>query len=96
MVKHPSVPADRRTEADFIGNVQLTPLQVLPLDIMTNLGTVPAGSSGETNGLTTQHLSDLIAGTSDKLLKSNFTDFINIVLHGDLLMEVREIFLEAD
>ena len=65
-------------------------------DVIKNLKTFPAGSSGGPDGLTAQHLSDFIAGASDEQLKTNLTDFVNVVLQGDLPTEAREIFLAAE
>ena len=89
--KHPAAPSDRRPAADFKGNTRFTLLQVSSEDVIKNLNTFPAGSSGGPDGLTVQHLSDLLAGAPDEQLKANLTDFVNVVLQGDLPTEVREI-----
>ena len=56
------------------------------------LKTFPARSSKGPDGLTAQHLSDLLAGASDEQLKINLTDFVNVLLQEDLPTEVRDIF----
>ena len=38
----------------------------------------------------------IIIGAPNEQLKTNLTDFVNVVLQGDLPTEVREIFLAAD
>ena len=67
------------------------PLQVSPEDVLRNLKTFPAVSSSGSDGLTAQHLSDLLAGALDEQFKTNLTDFVNVVLQGDLPTEAREI-----
>ena len=64
--KHPQAPSHRRPAAEFKGNMRFMPLQVLPDDVVRNLKSFPAGSSGGPDGLTAQHLSDLLAGALDE------------------------------
>ena len=90
--KHPAAPSDPRPAAEFKGNKPFTPLQVSSEDVIKDLKTFPVGSSGGPDGLTAQHLSDLLAGAPNEQLKTNLTDFVNVVLQGDLPAEVREIF----
>ena len=89
--RHPQAISDRRPAAEFKGNMHFMPLQVSPEDVVRNLKTFPAGSSGGPDGLTAQHLSDLLAGAPDEQFKMNLTDFVNVVLQGDLPTEAREI-----
>ena len=42
-----------------------------------------------------QYLIDLLAGASDEQLKTNVTDFINIVLQGELPTQDKEILFGA-
>ena len=42
--------------------------------------------------MTAQHLSDLLSGAPDEQLTTILTNFVNVVLQGDLPTEVREIF----
>ena len=62
-----------------------------PEDVVKNLKTFPAGSSGGPDDLTAQHQSDLLAGAPDEQFKTNLTDFVNVVLQGDLPTKAREI-----
>ena len=94
--KHPVAPSDHRPATKFKGNTWFTPLQVSSDDVIRNFKTFPAGSSGGSDGLTVQHLSDLLEGAPDEQLKTNLMDFVNVVLQkGDLPMEVRAIFFVA-
>ena len=61
-------------------------------DVIKNLNTFPAGSSAGPDGLTAQHVSDLLAGALNEQLKTNLTDFVNVILQGDLPTEIRDIF----
>ena len=89
--KHPQAPSDRRLAAEFKCNMRFMPLQVSPEDVVRNLKTFPVSSSGGLDGLTAQHLSDLLAGAPDEQFKTNLPDFLNVVLQGDLPTEVMEI-----
>ena len=40
--------------------------------------------------MTAQHLTDLLAGSPGEQLKTNLTDFVNIVLQGELPTQVNE------
>ena len=53
----------------------------------------PAGSSDEPDGFTAQHLRDILDGPPDEQLKTAVTDFVNVILNGELPMPVREIFI---
>ena len=77
--KHPGPAVDRRTPIDPTGNLRYTPLQISPDDIRKSLPTFPIGSSGGPNGLTPQHLIDLLAGDSDNRLLNALTDLINLM-----------------
>ena len=50
-----------------------------------------AGSSWGPDGLTAQHLRDILSGAPDEKLKAALTDFINILLNGELPLSVKEI-----
>ena len=66
--KHPAAPSDRRPAVEFKGNTRFTPSSE---EVIKNLKTFPAGSSGGPDGLTAQHLSDLLAGAPNEQLKTN-------------------------
>ena len=89
--KHPPAPQERRPAAEFKGNLRFSSLQVSSEDVIKTLRTFPAGSSGGPDGLTAQHVTDLLAGAPDEQLKTNLTDFVNIVLQGELPTLVNEI-----
>ena len=80
--KHPAAPSDRRQALYFKGNVRFLPLQVSPEEVMKSLKTFSAGSAGGPDGLTAQHLWDLLAGAADDKLKTKLSDFMNVVLRG--------------
>ena len=72
------------------------PLQVSPEEVMKSLKTFVAGSAGGPDGLTAQHLLDLLAGAADDKLKTNLSDFVNVVLQGVLPIQQQRPFLAAD
>ena len=61
--------------------------------IIECLKTIPGGSTGGPDELTAQHLRDILSGAPDEKLKAALTDFINILLNGELPLSVREILL---
>ena len=89
--KHPPAPTDRRPTCSYTGNLRFQPLQVSSDDIMKSLRTFTAGSAGGLDGLTASHLSDLLNSATDDKLKDSLTDFVNLLLKGDLPVPVREI-----
>ena len=91
-VKHPPAAQDRKQAYDFVGNTRFQPLQVSPEDVIKCLGTFPAVSSGGPDGFTAQHLRDILPGAPDEKLKTTVTDFVNVILNGELPMPVQEIF----
>lgn len=90
--KHPPAPHDRSTTLPDVHDSFYYPLQVSDEDVLKCLKTFPAGSSGGPDGLTPQHLKDIVCGTFDPELMSTLTDFINIILTGDIPSAVRRIF----
>ena len=78
--KHPGPAVDRRTSFDSTGNFRYTPLQISPDDVRKSQRTFPLGSSGVPDGLTPQHLIDLLAGDSDSRLLNALTDLTNLML----------------
>lgn len=59
---------------------------------MKYLRTFPAGSSGRPHGLTVQHLSDILTEQTDETLLNKVTDFVIIILDGELPLPARDIF----
>ena len=89
--KHPGSAVDRRTPIHPTGNLRYTPLQISPGDVRKSLRTFPLGSSGGSDGLTPQHLIDLLAGDSDNRLLNALTDLINLMLAGKFDSEINTI-----
>ena len=67
--KHPGPASDRRPPIDSSGDTRYTPLQINSYNIKRALRTFPSGSSRGADGLTPQHLVDLLAG-DDMLIQS--------------------------
>ena len=56
----------------------------------------PCGSAGGPDGLTSQHLKDMIgppAGEGESALNSTLTSFANRVVSGVILAEIQPVFL---
>ena len=90
-MKHPDAPPDRKTPCDPTGNTRFVSFQVEAEDVHKSLKTFPAGSSGGPDGLTPQHLLDMIAGAPDEKLLEAVTDFTNVLLSGKLSTTIREV-----
>ena len=88
--KYPNTPENRRQPSEFRGNLRFQALQISPEDMIKNLKTFPAGSSGRPDGITPQQLLDLLTGPPDGTLKTVVTKFTNITLSGNLLQPIRE------
>ena len=91
--KHPAAPSDRRQAIYFKGNVRFLPLQGSPEEVMKSLKTFPAGSARGPDGLMAQHLLELLAGAADDKLKTNLSDFLNVVLQGVLPIQAADPLL---
>ena len=89
--KHPPAPHDRKPTPSSIGSARFEHLQVCPNNVIKYLRTFPAGSSGGADGLTVQRLTDMLSSASTDKLKTSLTDFVNLLLMGELPVEVREI-----
>ena len=66
--KHPPPAADRRLPCDPADNPRFEPLQVSSDDVGRALRSFPLGSSGGPDGLSPQHIADLVAGATDDSL----------------------------
>ena len=53
-------------------------MQVYKEDVMKALRTFPLGSSGGPDGITPQHIMDLLAGSTDDSLQQALVDFLNL------------------
>ena len=80
--KHPGPAIDWRAPIDLTGNLRYTPLQIGPDDVRKSLRTFLLGSSGGPDGLTSQHLINLLAGDSDSRLLNALTDLIILCVQG--------------
>ena len=89
--KHPEPATNRHTPVDPTGNTRFTPLQVDPEDIKRSLRTFPLGSSGGPDGLTLQHITDMLAGDNDGRLLNAITDLVNLLLTGKFDKEINTI-----
>ena len=94
--KHRAASSDSRQAVDLKGNVRFLPLQVSPEEVMKSLKNFPAGSAGDPDGLTTQHLLDLLVEAADDKLKTNLSDFVDIVLQAFNRFTQERSFLAAD
>ena len=91
---HPEPPADRRPFCDPKGNLWFHPLQVSAKKIkkvLQTLQTFPFSSMGGPDGLTSQHLKELLAETPDSKLFSSMTQLINLILAGSYPIAINEI-----
>jgi len=59
--KHPSVPPDRRSQCAPSSSNRFAPLQITIGDLMSAVRTFPPGSSGGPNGVSPQHIKDMLA-----------------------------------
>jgi len=58
---------------------------------MRALHTFPLGSSGGPDGITPQHIRDLLTGSTDDSLQQALVDFVNLMLAGSFDKEVNSI-----
>ena len=72
-------------------DMRFDPIQITPDDVTKCLRTFSTGSSGGPDGLTAKHLRDMISGATGETLKSAVTDFVNLLLRGDLPRNICEI-----
>ena len=89
--KLPGPAHDRRTPCDPKDNPRFEPLQVSKEDIVKTLRTFPLGSSGGPDGITAQHIRDLLAGSTDDSLQQALVDFTNLMLSGAFDEEANSI-----
>ena len=89
--KHPGPASDRRVPCDPRDNPRFEALQISKEHIMRALRTFPLGSSGGPDGITPQHIRDLLAGATDDCLQQALVDFVNLMLTGAFDEEVNSI-----
>ena len=78
-----------------MGNLRFEPLQVSADEVKKVLHIFPLGSSGGPDGLTAQHLKDLLAEASDDKLLGSITQLINLMLAGSFPTDVNKIIFEG-
>jgi hypothetical protein len=59
--------------------------------MMKCLRSFPRGSAGGPDGITPQHLQYMLAGAADEKLKNAITDFVNLLLEGNLPLAARQV-----
>ena len=90
--KHPGPAADLRTSVDPNNNFRFEPLQICSGDVFEALYSFSLGSSGVSDGLTPQHITDLLTGLTDKNLLQALTDLVNLLLARSINNEVTIIY----
>ena len=91
--KHPQAPEDTRPFQDPKESSKFTPFQATFSDISKALRSFPLGSSGDPDGVTSQHFSDLINNNADVMLLQTLTDFVNLLLSGYIPNDVKDIIV---
>ena len=89
--KHPAPAKDQRIPHDPGDNPRFRALQVSKDDIVGALRTFPLGSTGGPDGITPQHIRDLMSGATDDNLQEALVDFVNLTLAGAFDEEVNSI-----
>ena len=82
---------DRRPPCNPKGNRRFLPLQISLEDVKKALHTFPLWSSEGPDGLTPQHICDIMLGTSDDKLLNAITTLINLMLAESFNKEINEI-----
>jgi len=67
------------------------PLQVSSDDVRRALRSFPVGSSGGLDGLTPQHILDLLTGATDESLEQAIVGWVNVMLAGSFSAEINEV-----
>ena len=89
--KHPPPAADRRLRCDPADNARFEPLQVSSDDVVRALRSFPLGSAGGPDGLSPQHIADLVAGATADSLQQALVDWVNLLLAGSFDKDVNTI-----
>jgi len=91
--KHPCPAHSHRTPSDPGDNPRFEALQVAKEDVMRALGTFPLGSSGGPDGITPQHIRNLLTGSTDDSLQQAM---VNLMLAGAFDKEVNSVIFGQD
>jgi hypothetical protein len=94
--KHPPAPVDRKTPCDPASSERFTALQVSNEEVSRAISSFPAGSAGGPDGITPQHLKDLMAFGVDENIGQHLSDLVNLLLMGGLPEEVNEVIYGAN
>jgi len=94
--KHPPAPVDRRQPCDPDSSERFIALQVSKEEVSKAVSSFPAGSSGGPDGITPQHLKDLMAFGVDENIGQHLSDLANLLLKGGLPEEVNEVIYGAN
>ena len=90
-LKRPPKPADRKQPRPPATTASLSSITVVATTILKEIRYFPAGSSRGPDGLTPQHLKDLLGEGSDARLLEALTSVTNIMLAGELSQEINEV-----
>ena len=81
-LKHASKPPDRRDPPQPKQGATQTPLTMTSETVMTELQSFPVSSSDGPDGLTPQHLKDLVSNNTSSELLEALTSLVNLILGG--------------
>jgi len=91
--KHPPAPLDRRPLCHPSSSTRFEPLQVTAVDIKNAVRTFPPGSTGGPDGISPQHLKDMLTHADGEIgpLHLELCSFVNVLLNGETPEEVNKI-----
>ena len=93
--KHAGPATNRRTPCTPRDNDYFMPVQVSIDDVHRALRLFPHGSSGGPDGLTPQHVLDLVTEATDSSLELALVDWVNLTLAGSFDEEVNTIIFDG-
>ena len=94
--KHPPAPSDRKPIYDPKLSDQFAPLQISEWSIVDAISSLPADSAAGPDGVTPQHLKDLISVGADCSLIRQLSELVNRMLEGSLPIQFNEIIYSAN
>ena len=93
-VKHPPSAPNRRILCSP-DDVRFDAIQIFDKNIVDAVRSFPAGSAGGPDGITPQHLKDLLATVTDGQLLHQLVQLVNLLLNGGLSQQINEIIYGA-
>jgi len=91
-MKHPAAPSDRRPQCHPSSSSRFDPLQITVADVKTAVRTFPPGSTGGPDGISPQHLKDMLIAEGDiGPLHVELCSFVNVLLNGETPDEVNQV-----